>query len=96
MPGQELLVMPEVDRSKLPGKSIRGSRVLALLTNCLAAFLFKHSFPAENVNFPSEAPVKKQAICKSDCLQSEKEDAVDWDFWLTPEALSGEGPPPFG
>ncbi|KAJ5655050.1 hypothetical protein N7490_002053 [Penicillium lividum] len=85
MPAQELLVMPEMDQSKLPGKSSSGSKVPALLTKCLATFSFKHSFAAENVNVPPEAPVKKQAICKPDCLQAEKEDAVDWDFWLTPK-----------
>ncbi|KAI1828897.1 hypothetical protein CBS147337_10294 [Penicillium roqueforti] len=78
MPGQELVAVPEMDRSKLP------------------AFPPKHSFAAQNVNVPPEAPVKTHAICKSDCLQSEKEDAVDWDLWLTTEALRGEGPPPFG
>jgi hypothetical protein len=75
-----------MERSELP----------ALLIKPPAAVSPKHSFAAQNVNVPSEAPVKKQAICKFDCLQSETEDAVDWDFWLTPEVLSGEGPPPFG
>ena len=96
MPGQELLVMPEMDRSKLPVKSISGSRVLALLTTCLVAVPLKHLFSAENVNARSEAPVKTHAICRSDYSQSEKENGVDWDFWLNPEALSGEGPPPLG
>ncbi|KAJ5752682.1 hypothetical protein N7520_009599 [Penicillium odoratum] len=62
----------------------------------LPAVSLKHSFAAQNVHVPPEAPVKTQAICKTDCLQAEKEDAVDWDFWLTPEVLSGEGPPHFG
>ncbi|KAJ5655038.1 hypothetical protein N7490_002041 [Penicillium lividum] len=62
----------------------------------LPAVSLKHSFAAENVNVPQEALVKTHSICKSDYPQSEKEDAVDWDFWLNPEALSGEGPPPFG
>ncbi|KAJ5654854.1 hypothetical protein N7490_001857 [Penicillium lividum] len=34
--------------------------------------------------------------CQADFPDFEKEDAVDWNFWLTPEALSGEGPPPLG
>ncbi|KAJ5654847.1 hypothetical protein N7520_009726 [Penicillium odoratum] len=62
----------------------------------LPAASFKHLFATQNVNVPPEAPVKTHAICKSDCLQSEKEDVVDWDSWLTSEVLSGEGPPPFG
>lgn len=96
MPGQESLAVPEMDRSKLPGKSISGSRVPALLTNCLAAVPLKHLFAVENVNVPPKASVKTHAICNSDNPQSEKEDAVDWDFWLNPEVLSGEGPPRFG
>ncbi|KAJ5654785.1 hypothetical protein N7490_001788 [Penicillium lividum] len=78
MPDQESLVVPEMERSKLPAVSP------------------KHAFAAHNINVTPEAPVKKEAIRQSDCLTSEKEDAVDWDFWLTPKALSGEGPPPFG
>ncbi|KAJ5938499.1 hypothetical protein N7466_001633 [Penicillium verhagenii] len=78
MPGQESLVVPEMERSKLPVISPR------------------NVFAAHNVNVTAEAPIKKEAISQSDCLQSENEDAVDWDFWLTPEVLSGEGPPPFG
>ncbi|KAJ5982633.1 hypothetical protein N7451_012733 [Penicillium sp. IBT 35674x] len=35
-------------------------------------------------------------IHKTHCPEMEKEDPVDWDSWLTPEALSGEAPPPFG
>ncbi|KAJ5938425.1 hypothetical protein N7466_001559 [Penicillium verhagenii] len=35
-------------------------------------------------------------FCQADFPEFEKEDAVDWDSWLTPEALSGEGPPRFG
>jgi hypothetical protein len=85
MPGQESPVMPEMDQSKLPGKTFSVSKAPGLLTNCLAAVPLKHSFAAQNVNVPPEAPVKKQAICKSDCLQPEKQDAVDWDFWLTPK-----------
>lgn len=96
MPGQEFSIVPEIDRSKLPGKYINGSKVPILLTKYLAAVSPKHAFAAQNINTPAEAPVQKQAICKCDFLQSEKEDAVDWDFWLTPEVLSGEGPPPFG
>ena len=95
MPGQKLLAVPEMDRSKLPGRSISGSKVPTLLTKFLAAFPPTHLVAAQNVNVPPEAPVKT-VICQSDCLQSEKEDAVDWDLWLTPEALRGEGPPPFG
>ncbi|KAJ5654872.1 hypothetical protein N7490_001875 [Penicillium lividum] len=85
-----------MERSKLPGKSISGSKVPALLTKSFAAVSPKHAFAAHNINVTPEAPVKKEAIRQSDCLTSEKENAVDWDFWLTPEALSGEGPPPFG
>lgn len=96
MPGQESLVVPEMEQSKLSGKSMSGSQVPALLTKSLAAVSPKHAFAAQNVNVTPKAPVKKQAICKSDCVQAEKEDAVDWDIWLTPEVLSGEGPPPFG
>ncbi|KAJ5653028.1 hypothetical protein N7490_000031 [Penicillium lividum] len=61
----------------------------------LPAVSLKHSFAAQNVKVTPEAPVKKVAICQSDCLQSEKEDVVDWDFWLIPEFFSEEGPPPF-
>ena len=96
MPGQKSPVVLGIDPSKLPGKSINGSKVPVLLTKFLAVVSFKHSFAAENVNAPPEVPVKMQAICKHDFLQCEKEDAVDWEFWLTPEVLSGEGPPPFG
>lgn len=85
MPVQESPVVPEIDPSKLPGKSINGGKVPVLLTKFLAVVSFKHSFAAENVNAPPEAPVKMQAICRHDCLQFEKEDAVDWEFWLTPK-----------
>lgn len=78
MPGQKSLAVPEMNRSKLPGKSISGGKVPNLLIKLLAAFPPKHSFAAQNVSVPPEAPVKTHAICKSDCLQYEKEDAVDW------------------
>ncbi|KAJ5903920.1 hypothetical protein N7504_006303 [Penicillium tannophilum] len=43
----------------------------------LPAFPPKHSFTAQNVNIPPEAPAKTHTICKPDYLQSEKEDAVN-------------------
>ncbi|KAJ5936543.1 hypothetical protein N7466_002993 [Penicillium verhagenii] len=72
-----------------------GRTVAAVLTKPLRVFSPRNAFAAHNFNVTQEAPVK-EAIHHSDCLQSEKEDVVDWDFWLTPKVLSGEGPPPFG
>ncbi|KAJ5938348.1 hypothetical protein N7466_001482 [Penicillium verhagenii] len=67
-----------------------------MLTKPLIVFSPRNAFAAHNFNVTQEAPVKKEAIHQSDFLQSETEDVVDWDFWLTPEVLSGEGSPSFG
>ena len=87
--------MPEMERSELPGKSISGSKVPALLIAPPAAVSAKHLCAAQNVNVTPKSPIKEE-IRQSDCPEFEEEDAVDWDSWLTPEVLSGEGPPPSG
>jgi hypothetical protein len=63
---------------------------------CPAAVSPNLPCPVQTAEVAPKSPSKNERICQPDSPELEKEDAVDWDFWLTPEALSGEGPPPFG
>jgi len=85
-----------MERSELPGKSISGSKVPALLIKPPAAVSPNPPHPVQKPEVVPKSPSKNDEICQPDSPDFEKEDAVDWNFWLTPEALSGEGPPPFG
>ncbi|KAJ5982795.1 hypothetical protein N7451_012895 [Penicillium sp. IBT 35674x] len=51
-------------------------------------------YPVQKPEVVPKCPSKNDEICQPDSPDFEKEDVVDWNFWLTPEALRGEGPPP--
>jgi hypothetical protein len=62
----------------------------------LAAVSPKPPYAVEKAEVVPKSLSKNDKICQSDVPDFEKDGAVDWNFWLTPEALGGDGPPPFG
>jgi len=67
----------------------------SLLMKCPAAVSSNLPCPVQTAEVTPKSPSRDE-LRQADFPKFGKEDAVDWDSWLTPEALSGEGPPPFG
>lgn len=65
----------------------------ALFTKCLAAVFHQSTCAIQKKPVAPNSPTTEE-IRHPGISELGKEDPVDWDFWLTPEALSGEGPPP--